>query len=343
MNNEQLEPYYADLLAEDIVVTPDKTLSFFDIGNIPHYEPVISSFYAYYFRPGENHGLGDLFLTALLTLIKTKTGRSIIQNTASIYVQQEVATLEGKYIDIVISEYGADGTAFNAIVIENKIYASLYNDLPGYYRHAKASNQKIGVVLSIRPENALPADYINITHFELVTAITQSLGAYLLETDAKQAIIVQDFLQHIKYLSMTPDMSSQYDFYLKYEEKIRNLAKLQEKIKADIFKQVGITCDKLNLDLKSQYHSSLRYFSSKTTPVYYTIWLPELFTESHTIAVMVELDAEGMKYLNEINQLNFSDSEKLVIKETVPVRKSYIHYAVQHFRPDPAQIKNLAC
>jgi hypothetical protein len=97
----------------------------------------------------------------------------------------------------------------------------------------------------------------------------------------------------------------------------------------------------MGLELKSQYHSSLRYFCSKTTPVYYTIWLPELFTESHTITVIVELDAEGMKYLDGINKIEFDNSEQKIIKETARIRKSYIHYASQSFRLNVADIKNL--
>lgn len=339
------EARYADILSAEIKAVPQKVATLFDVARFPHYETVISNFYAFYFDPRGEHGLSDLFLAALSEIICRKyTDFRILDNLNLCTVEREVCTTNGKYIDIVIKE-PSDllDVPENAVIIENKIYANLYNDLNEYYDCIQASNKKIGVVLSLRKEQSLPGTFVNITHQELVTQIEQSSGLYFLNAEAKQLVIFKEFIQNIKSMSSSSDLSEQYDFYFKHEDKIREVSALYNNLVADVYKQVNNACEKLDmgLELKSIYHSSLRYFTSSKSPVLFTIWLADLMNGKAYLDIIIELNEAGMKHLETINKIDFTADERALLKETTRVRRSYIHYAHKVTQPvSTDQIKN---
>jgi len=281
---EELEKYYEELLKADLKVIPEKVTTLFDIADFPHYETVISNFYSFYLNPSEQHGLSDLFISVLSDIIKRKTGgHSIIANSKICYTEREVYTDNGKYIDIVVSEPSEfDDVVENAIIIENKVNATVYNDLMEYYNSIKVNKNKIGVVLSLRQEANLPKQFISITHDEFINQVEQSSGSYFLNADLKQVVILKEFIQNIKNMSQTKDLKELYEFFFKHQDKIKKISDLYSNIKSDIFKQVDDVCEKLNLKLNLRLKLQRlklqgRYFFSKTAPVYFTIWLDDLF------------------------------------------------------------------
>jgi hypothetical protein len=300
----------------------------------------MSNFYSFYLDPNGQHGFNDLFISALSDIIKRKTGgHSIIANSKICYTEREV----NRKIDIVVSEPSEfDDVVENAIIIENKVNASVYNDLMEYYNSIKVNKNKIGVVLSLRQEADLPEEFINITHDEFINQVEQSSGSYFLNADLKQVVILKEFIQNIKNMSQTKDLKEHYEFFFKHQDKIKKISDLYSTIKSDIFKQVDDVCEKLNLGLKLQgrYSSQLRYFFSKTAPVYFTIWLDNLFNGDGEIYIFVELNKEGISHLDKINKIKFTEDEKKLLDETTKVRKTYIHYATKEVKPSPEDIKD---
>jgi hypothetical protein len=300
----------------------------------------MSNFYSFYLDPNGQHGFNDLFISALSDIIKRKTGgHSIIANSKICYTEREV----NRKIDIVVSEPSEfDDVVENAIIIENKVNASVYNDLMEYYNSIKVNKNKIGVVLSLRQEADLPEEFINITHDEFINQVEQSSGSYFLNADLKQTVILKEFIQNIKNMSQTKDLKEHYEFFFKHQDKIKKISDLYSTIKSDIFKQVDDVCEKLNLGLKLQgrYSSQLRYFFSKTAPVYFTIWLDNLFNGDGEIYIFVELNKEGISHLDKINKIKFTEDEKKLLDETTKVRKTYIHYATKEVKPSPEDIKD---
>jgi len=311
MTLKELEKYYEQLLKADLKVIPEKVTTLFDIAGFPNYETVMSNFYSFYLDPNGQHGFNDLFISALSDIIKRKTGgHSIIANSNICYTEREV----NRKIDIVVSEPSEfDDVVENAIIIENKVNASVYNDLMEYYNSIKVNKNKIGVVLSLRQEADLPEEFINITHDEFINQVEQSSGSYFLNADLKQVVILKEFIQNIKNMSQTKDLKEHYEFFFKHQDKIKEIIKLYSTIKSDIFKQVDDVCEKLNeklnlgLELQGSDSSKLRYFSSKTAsktaPVYFTIWLDNLFNGDGEIYIFVELNEEGISHLDKINKI----------------------------------------
>jgi len=340
---EELEKYYEELLKADLKVIPEKVTTLFDVAGFSNYETVMSNFYSFYLDPNGQHGFNDLFISALSDIIKRKTGgHSIIANSKICYTEREVNTDNGKYIDIVVREPSESDEVENAIIIENKVDASVYNDLMKYYNSIEVNKNKIGVVLSLRQEADLPEEFINITHDEFINQVEQSSGSYFLNADLKQVVILKEFIQNIKNMSQTKDLKEHYEFFFKHQDKIKKISDLYSTIKSDIFKQVDDVCEKLNLGLKLQgrYSSQLRYFFSKTAPVYFTIWLDNLFNGDGEIYIFVELNKEGISHLDKINKIEFTEDEKKLLYETTKVRKTYIHYATKEVKPSPEDIKD---
>lgn len=324
---EWKEADFTDLFREEIQL-PTRSTTFFDIGGLTYNETVFSNLYAYYLDPTGDHGLQDLFLNALCSLIQEKTGKPSLKNMMWAKVEREVCTDVGNFIDLVVIEpEEGNGQPGHALVIENKINAGLYNDLGDYYDHVKVSGRKIGVVLSLRKENVRHQGYVNITHDELITRVVKGLPDVFVDIDARQLILVKEFITHIQSFSMIQDLSGQYAFYFNHEEEIRKISKLEQLIKTDMFAKLAVTCESLGLKLGAPYHSQLRYFYSQTCPVCYTVWMPEVFTPQHNLLIIVELNKQGMEYLDSINKIEFTDDEKSVRKEMTRVRTTYLHYA----------------
>ncbi|WP_343669083.1 PD-(D/E)XK nuclease family protein [Chitinophaga sp.] len=339
---EMIEAEFADLLKEDIQL-PSRSSTFFDIAGLTYSEKVFSNLYAYYLNPIADHGLRDLFLNALCVLVTEKTAQPTLENTMWAIVQTEVCTNMGNFIDLVVIEpLEGSSIAGHAIIIENKINALLYNDLKDYFDYIDVHGRKVGVVLSLRKEVPAHPGYVNITHSELIAKVEEKLSNIWGELNARQVFWLKEFITHIQSFSMVEDLTSQYAFYFQYEEKIRSISRLEQTIKADMFTQLSVACIELGLKLGAPYHSSLRYFFSQTCPVCFTIWMPEVFTSRHRLTIIVELNKQGMTYLENINEIDFTPEEMKLIKEKTRVRGTYLHYATLSFDLIPKELQQFS-
>ena len=124
--NEELKEL-SEWLSQNQKCIPKKQIrekTFMDIAGISIYENNWSDIYAYFFNPKEKHGLGRLFIEALNTLVSEKTGKKpLLMDKFSVFREYPI---EGKWIDLLIK------SEKEAIIIENKVYANLYNPLDIY-------------------------------------------------------------------------------------------------------------------------------------------------------------------------------------------------------------------
>ena len=66
---DDLKAEYDQIIDEPIVLTLPQDPTIFDISGYPHYEDVISNWYAFFFDPLAEHSLRDLFLQSLIEII----------------------------------------------------------------------------------------------------------------------------------------------------------------------------------------------------------------------------------------------------------------------------------
>lgn len=121
-----------------------RPVNVFELSGFPRWEAVASNVLAFFFDPNERHGLGTIFVDALLILIDGArvvgpTGVAATTVSASAYlgssewdVMTEQVTADGKRIDI----YLTNDTLGIAVIIENKLDAAVCNPFESYARHA---------------------------------------------------------------------------------------------------------------------------------------------------------------------------------------------------------------
>ncbi|ASO05102.1 PD-(D/E)XK nuclease family protein [Arenibacter algicola] len=227
------------------------------ISGYPHYENVISNWFAYFLGSNGEHQLKNLFSEAFQNCLSKKNVKADLSwLKSSVEAYREVYTKKGHFIDIVVyDEY--DGTQLkykNALIIEHKIYADLYNDLDDYYNSIEVEKCKIGIILSAKKRTDNHLLFVNVSYAEILIEIQELLGHYQLQADYKHIIYVTDLLNTMNAHSDN-QTNEEIDFCFEHGAKILEL----EDIKANAI-------NKLLAQLKSTVQGEM--FRYKSTPAY---------------------------------------------------------------------------
>ncbi len=218
-----LEEYFSELESHDLILHSLPPITFFDISGYPHYEDVISNYYRFFLDPEAEHGFGRMFLNALLNQLD----RNI--DFVNIQIKREHSTDKGGSIDLCIIDEAENDEILNAIIIENKIYSGLRNDLIDYFNSVPAKN-KVGIYLTLNNEK-LPDEaaryFLNVTHKQWMDGVKAILGGYILNSNEKYLILLKDFIQNIENMSNEKEMNSNIKFYFEHSDKIKNLIELK--------------------------------------------------------------------------------------------------------------------
>ncbi len=218
MNLDELFRLYNKYLS-----LPKFEKNIFEIMGYPYYENIISNVLAFYFNPKEEHKLNMLFLYSLMQCLGEDIDKFSIDNFCSIY--KEYFTEKGNRIDLII-EFEE-----TVIVIENKIYADLYNDLDDYYeticRDFPDKKNKIFVVLSVENvSKSISNKWKNIIYRKFVESIEKNLGSYYQNSDAKYLIYLKDFIMNMNNIIGGNRMDEKIKFYFENQKIINELCKL---------------------------------------------------------------------------------------------------------------------
>ena len=196
-NYEKVLDDFKSLHIQTVAIEP----TFLDISGFPHYENVCSNILQFFFQTNEAHGMGDLFIQALLKTVGENISNSILVNE----VVREQPTPSGKRLDIVIT------TDDYVVGIENKIYAVLTNDLADYstYLQSILTGRKLKrIVLSINPIVTY-SGFVNITYNELFKSVDSLMGNYWQSSNRKFMDYLNDFMQNIRRLEGASSMDSE--------------------------------------------------------------------------------------------------------------------------------------
>lgn len=162
--------------------------------------------------------------------------------SAEYTVEREQTTENGKRIDLLIQDAPLETEDEEepstlptppswAIIIENKVYAPLYNDLQEYWNSVQA-DQKLGIVLSITGADLAtkaPPDgyYVSILHKELVDEVVQNLHGSFLESDDRHLLFLKEYIANINSFYMSTDYTQSreelLDVFRSKQEAIREL------------------------------------------------------------------------------------------------------------------------
>ncbi|MBI5647089.1 MAG: PD-(D/E)XK nuclease family protein [Ignavibacteriae bacterium] len=187
------------------------------------FEEVTSRILQFYFTPANEHRLGDTLIRALLDAVAEKDdgaeGLPRLRDAASYndaFARVEVDA-EGKRIDLVIQTHAG------VIGIENKITASLYNDLSVYRKRLRPP--ALCIVLSVfditdpSEKNRMnETGFVGITYCKFFAFLKPRLGAVTQQADTKLLIHLYDFITEIENRRRGATMENElFDFYCEHQ------------------------------------------------------------------------------------------------------------------------------
>lgn len=261
--------------------------TFLDIAGINHLENHWSFIYMYFFNPKASHGLSRLFIDTLQDIICKKTKKPTLSMISfSVLREDAVPDEKGnmKRIDLLLQNDN------EAIIIENKVYASLYNRLDLYWSKPSVPEEnKRGVVLSLWRTHPTHKGFVNITHEELAKAIEKKLSTYFTSADPKSLLFLQDFIQNIYNITHSMNEEEVY-FYFENREKINRLAEIRKNVVTHIWQTIEDSKNGqilrsffrengMKLSIKTKNNVNYCYYTFDALPdkvmltlVYDTIW-----------------------------------------------------------------------
>lgn len=358
--NLQLLQEFLDKSNIPVYKKPPKT--FLEIARQPHYENVISNIYAFYFNVNEEHGLGELFIRSLIECIQLSDigKQKSFDGYSDFTIDTEFSTKNNGRIDLLLT--GDEG----AIIIENKIYHHLNNNLKDYWgsivkEDCKEENS-IGIVLTLKEITKIPhAHFISITHSQLLDKVMSNIGQYLLSANDKYLTFLKDFYQNIKNLSRKIMKEEDFKFYFENEPKIRDLIKLSNLIVEHIKTEVEKACSKLETFTiekakeKSELEQKLRHFRYSLDKnlyirIYFWGLMPYNSSKSNQLGIWIEHRGNAMKNREDFKKLIesnvLSEQEKDMVHNdffTIDLKgRSNLYFAKKIYQMNESQLYNLS-
>lgn len=215
--------------------------SFISICGYPHYERVASSITAFFLDTTREHRLKDLFVKSLIEA----AGLNPCAYPNDYMAETEVRTTKGNFIDILLRNDQRN------IVIENKIFAYLYNDLDDYYRTASEKNKEspLGIVLSLQPLEICNQKFRGVTYTSLFEQVKKNMGFYLQDCNSRYTPFLLDYMNNIESL-------------LKEEVMDKELIEFMEEHEKEVFELSGKINDVRN-DLRRRVDTVISFLTSK--------------------------------------------------------------------------------
>jgi hypothetical protein len=290
----------ADLADMERLLTDLRTLpkeekideDLFSICGFPHYERVASNVLAFFLDNKREHGLGDLFMQSLLSC----GGIAAEGLDLNYEVKKEVQTDKGNFIDLVV-----ESDSF-IIIIENKIYASLYNDLEDYYGHyAKARNSNVSprqifaFVLSLTKIPPINSKYIFIDYESLFLEIKTRLGETAIRANQRYLSLLFDFITNLENLKRGITMDHEFiNFVKEHTNEIDNINTRLKKIHDD-FRHV---VEAVNSQVLERFQTDkIKQWAWRRLPEFYDTAVTDIFLDNVNIAIDARIDLDGWSFV----------------------------------------------
>lgn len=325
--------------------------TFLGIAKQPHYENVMSNIYAFYFTVSEVHGMNDLFIASLVELInESKLGeQKKVSGIIDFEVDTEVTTKNNGRIDILLS------SPDHAIIIENKIYHTLNNNLVDYWNTTKVTNDleenKIGILLSLNKQSPTHPHFINITHLEFLKRVIQNLGNYLMEAKDKYVVFLKDFYQNTLNMSKSEMESKDLKFYYNNQVKILEVKNFHFAVREHIINQIEMIpnligeIEQFNL-LKPKKDIEKRgreLVSPKNKNLIILVLFEDLLTLNKSLKIVVKMLNGLLKNKEWYKAIPFTEEENELISDKFysDSNTNWCHFASKRYTLTEDNVANL--
>ena len=273
---------------------PSRKKTLFDIAGNNTREIDNSQWYRYFLDPEEDHNLGTLFLDKLLQL--SKCPFQIKQFT----VRTEVKTRSGR-IDILITGTGDDKDKF--IIIENKIYHQLTNNLDEYLDFFSGNVQKFGILLTLkRVPGVSRKQFENILHIEWIEALIDQTKN--LEMPKEPRLFFEHFTNNIRKLNRYFTMNEHVNYFVKHSDLVNQAIACKLETERYISAQIKLAADNLELPLENQDSERMREFTLKEyqNEISIAVIFEKLLTSDQELRIVVGLAPRNLKRVDDLDE-----------------------------------------
>ncbi len=273
MNNKELEFDWLEKLLAAIPDGSPRMRSLLEIASVSNRERVNSDLMGFYLNENEEHGLGRAFLDALMALVFPNQLFPTFEIDNKFEVALEVETKKGNYIDIVVtSKTVVENQPAWAIVIENKVWSKIQNDLRDYSDSVVAIKKAL-ILLSVNPVSLVdqrdklrPNNFVNVLHKDLAAKVKSMLGDFWSSIPERHLVFLQDYFRYID--SLYPDsqyitrMEKTLHEFQAHHEEIAALAKLDTQLQKYIVSEVILAMANFDYSTPTEYLAQGKLFYS---------------------------------------------------------------------------------
>ncbi len=311
-----------------------REVGFLELTGQAHKENVNSRVYAYFLDNTLHPEIASVFMKALSQLIKRKSSKDL--SLFDFTCLTEVTTVKGNRIDLLIANQDS------AIIIENKIYHYLNNDLADYYNHVNLPAQnKAAVVLSLKPVKTTGhADFINITHQEWMEEI-KSIGLPA-NLELKKYVYLNDFITTIHQLTSSEGMNEQTQFFFKYPTQVMKAVATYEEAYRYIIVQLAMVAEHVGWTLYGRSGNYRHIWDeANQKQAYYAIVFDDVFAETKKIMVVLELYKVAMSKTALLDEALTNNLTAKNLDKGASTSTTYKHYLTKTYPLAMNELKNL--
>lgn len=270
------------VVLQNIPKVEAKQDTFFDILGVQTRETYISKVYNYFLN-SENKEIANLFFTSLANLIKAKTQKEFFSDDFA--CETEVLTKKGGRIDLLIT---SNEEKLRKIIIENKVFHFLANDLRDYWESTDA-DEKIGVLLTLQPqkiETEFIGQFINITHQEWMNELKSTGLPINLKT--QEYIYINDFYLNLDNLMENQKFSEGLKFFYNNAKQISEAVDLLNKFLVFIKSNINTVANEFDYEYqhKKDYYSYI--YKNDDDKIFYSILYHQIMEGKSEITILIE-------------------------------------------------------
>jgi tetratricopeptide (TPR) repeat protein len=325
-----------EILQVNIPSYPADTDSFLDITVQGHNENIISRIYSYFLNYKGNDLISEMFITSLTELISEKTGKSFTIEYFECF--PEVSTGGGNRVDLVIDSTSQQ----KAIIIENKIYHGLHNDLEDYWQYKNYLEQnKIGVLLTLYKmpiPNSVEGNFVNITHIEWINRIKRNGLPGGLSTN--EYVYLNDFFNNISKLTKSTKMNEQARFFFDNTSKVLTAIETHNEAEKFIMNQLKITADRIGWRLGGNGWAYRDIWDEKSH-AYYIISYEDLLSEKKEVNIIIEIYKDAIQKEEELKAALIDNDKYLSLYRDGRHTPHWIHFAAWKYPVSISELENL--
>lgn len=333
-----------DLLSLEIPKAVKKRETFLSITNSHYKENIISRLYSYFLSREENEPIAVVFLQALIDLIPgIFNADGLLDDNVNYFVDVEIPSRKGR-IDLLITieqELHEKEKFRTAIIIENKIYHEVKNDLKDYWNSVKA-DRKFGILLTLRPHGIpeeVQTQFVNVTHMQWVNAIKRRGIPYGLSTNSY--VYLNDFITNIENLTTQTSMNDDAEFFFRHASKVLRAKETLDSAHEFVITQLRMVAQKAGKDLYGASWS-WRHIWKEGDLVYYVFEIEKVFAANPQLTIYLEVYKDALQYEKEIRSLLTRSGIYKVLDDDGKSTSSWAHLAFKTYSLEQPNLKAFA-